>query len=102
MEAREFFEVELPKQMNDDPEKAKAVGATYKFVIDGAGTWIADLNELTVKEEDGDAQCTVEVSAADFGAILDKTLNAQMAFMSGQLKIQGDMGLAMKLGQVLG
>ena len=28
-------------------------------------------------------------------------LNAQMAFMSGKLKIQGDMGLAMKLQQIL-
>lgn len=102
MDPREFFEKTLPAQLNDDPDKAKAIGATYKFAVDGAGTWVANLAELTVVEEDGDAQCTVEVSSEDFAAILDKTLNAQMAFMSGKLKIKGDMGLAMKLGQVLG
>jgi putative sterol carrier protein len=29
-------------------------------------------------------------------------MNAQMAFMSGKLKIKGDMGLAMKLQKVIG
>ena len=38
---------------------------------------------------------------ADFLAIVNGKLNPQMAFMSGKLKIQGDMGLAMKLQQIL-
>ena len=102
MDQREFFEKGLPAQLSSDPDKAKAIGAIYKFVVDGSGTWIVDLSVPGVKEGDGDAQCTVEVNTEDFSAILDKTLNAQMAFMSGKLKIKGDMGLAMKLGQVLG
>ena len=102
MDPRAFFETELPKKLSSDPAKAKAIGATYKFAVTGAGTWVVNLADLSIKEADGDAQCTVEVASADFAAILDKTLNAQMAFMSGKLKIKGDMGLAMKLGQVLG
>ena len=102
MDPREYFENHLPADLKADPEKAKAIGATYKFVIDGAGTWVVDLANVAVTESDGDAACTVEVASDDFSAILDKTLNAQMAFMSGKLKIKGDMGLAMKLGQVLG
>ena len=38
---------------------------------------------------------------ADFLNIVNGKLNPQMAFMSGKLKIQGDMGLAMKLAQIL-
>lgn len=102
MDPRAYFETTLPNDLKADPDKAKAIGATYKFAIDGAGTWVVDLANLTVTEADSDANCTVEVSSDDFSAILDKSLNPQMAFMSGKLKIKGDMGLAMKLGQVLG
>ncbi|MBT6490533.1 MAG: SCP2 sterol-binding domain-containing protein, partial [Deltaproteobacteria bacterium] len=35
-------------------------------------------------------------------AIINGELNGQMAFMSGKLKVQGDMMLAMKLGSILG
>jgi putative sterol carrier protein len=46
-------------------------------------------------------KCTVAATDADFLAIVNGKMNAQMAFMSGKLKIQGDMGLAMKLQQIL-
>lgn len=102
MSARDFFEKDLPAKINADEAAAKALGATYKFVVAGAGTWVADFANCKVTEGDGEAKCTVEVSEADFNAILAKSLNPQMAFMSGKLKIKGDMGLAMKLGKVLG
>ena len=103
MEARKFFEEELPKRAEEQADKAAGLTATYKFDIDGAGTWVVSINDgdISVEEGDGDAQCTVIVGADDFDQITDGTLNPQMAFMSGKLKIQGDMGLAMKLGQVL-
>jgi putative sterol carrier protein len=43
----------------------------------------------------------VAATDADFLAIVNGKLNPQMAFMSGKLKVQGDMGLAMKLQQLL-
>lgn len=101
VEPRKFFEEELPNR--DVSDKTAGMTASYKFDIQDAGTWLVEVNDgsLEVKEEDGDAQCTVIVGADDFDQITDGKLNPQMAFMSGKLKIQGDMGLAMKLGQVL-
>lgn len=100
MEASKFFNEELPKR---DTSKAAGLTATYKFDITGAGIWVVkvDNGKLKISEGDGDAQCTVTVAAEDFDQITDGKLNPQMAFMSGKLKIAGDMGLAMKLGQVL-
>ena len=34
--------------------------------------------------------------------MLDGDINPTAAFMSGRLKVDGDMGLAMKLGSILG
>ncbi|MBK7972460.1 MAG: SCP2 sterol-binding domain-containing protein [Deltaproteobacteria bacterium] len=49
----------------------------------------------------GNAECTITVSAQDFLDIDTGKLNPQVAFMSGKLRIKGDMSKAMKLGQVL-
>jgi len=50
----------------------------------------------------GNAKCTVTCAANDFMNIVSGKMNPQMAFMSGKLKIKGDMGLAMKLQKVIG
>jgi len=50
----------------------------------------------------GGAKCTVTAATGDFMNIVSGKMNPQMAFMSGKLKIKGDMGLAMKLQKVIG
>jgi len=48
------------------------------------------------------AKCTINITADDLVSIVNGKLNAQMAFMTGKLKVAGDMGLALKLGSLLG
>ena len=45
---------------------------------------------------------TLTAEADVFRSILDGDMNATMAFMTGKLSVDGNMGLAMKLGAVLG
>lgn len=71
-------------------------GDEGKIRIDGAAS------PAVVDNSDGDADCTVKVAFADFQAITSGSLNAQMAFMTGKLKVEGDMSIAMQLGSVLG
>lgn len=104
---REYFESTLPKQIEADADKAASIGAVYQFNITGeeAGTWTADFtaDENWVTEGASDsAQCTVIVASSDFLDMIDGKLPGPQAFMMGKLKIEGDMGLAMKLGNVLG
>ncbi len=80
--------------------------ATYLFDLgEEGGKWtiaIAD-GQGTVSEGDaGEADCTVTVDAENFLKIVSKEANAQMMFMTGKLKVKGNMGLAMKLQKVLG
>lgn len=103
MEASKFFGEEIQRKAAENAGKTAGMNASYKFDVQGAGVWrlLIDDGTINVEEGDGDAQCTVVISAEDFDQLTDGKLNPQMAFMSGKLKIQGDMGLAMKLGQVL-
>ena len=90
-----------------DPEKAKSINAVYQFNITGdqGGTWTVDLAAdppTVTEEESGKAQCTITIADQDWLGLLAGKLNGQQLFMSGKLKIAGDMSLAMKLQKVTG
>jgi putative sterol carrier protein len=72
---------------------------TVKFVIDGEGSVLIDGSD--VRADDGPADCTMTASADTFEGILDGDINPTAAFMTGKLKVDGDMSLAMKLGALL-
>jgi len=105
-DVKAIFDDRIAKRVNENPDEAKKVGAIYKFNITGddGGTWVVDLKNdpPSVKEGDGEAECTITMSGSDSVDLVNGKLNGQMAFMSGKLKIQGNMQLAMKLQQVIG
>lgn len=70
-----------------------------KFVIEDEGAILVDQDGA--RAEDGDAEVTLTASAETFKAILDGDQNATAAFMTGKLKVDGDMGMAMKLSGIL-
>jgi len=73
---------------------------TAKFAIEGEGAIMMDENGARAGDDDADV--TLSADAETFAEILDGSLNPISAFMSGRLAVDGDMGLAMKLGAVLG
>ncbi len=82
---------------------AKMGGAGFdgmaKFDIEGEGAILIDADGARAGDDDADV--TLSASAATFKAILDGDQNPTAAFMTGKLKVDGDMGLAMKLAGVL-
>ncbi len=81
-------------------DQASSIGAVYKFVLDGdgGGTFIMNLKDNPgVTEGDGTAQCTIKMAAKDYVDMVEGRANGQQLFFTGKLKIEGDMGLAMKL-----
>lgn len=98
----EIFEA-MPSKFKKDA--ASGMNAVYQYDItgDGGGKWytaIAD-GELTVGEGEHDSpNITITISAGDYADLVEGKLNGQMAFMTGKLKVKGDMSLAMKLGSL--
>jgi putative sterol carrier protein len=72
---------------------------TAKFVIEGEGAIVIDSEGVRASEDDADVTLTAD--ADTFQSILEGDLDPTSAFMSGKLAVDGDMGMAMKLGSVL-
>ena len=72
---------------------------TAKFTINDEGSIIIDGDGARAGDDDADV--TLSASAETFQAILEGEQNATAAFMTGNLSVDGDMGLAMKLAGVL-
>jgi len=93
---QEFFEG-LPGRVT--PDRIEGMNNTYVFEIEGAGAWtvaIAD-GTITVSEGVGEGDCTFSTSEENFEKIVAGEQNPTTAYMTGKLKIKGDMGAAMKL-----
>jgi putative sterol carrier protein len=96
MTVQEFFD-QLPSRV--DPAKTAGMNNSYVFDVDGVGQWtvrVAD-GAVTVDEGASDADCTISASEETLQKIVAGEQNATTAYMTGKLKIKGDMGAAMKL-----
>ncbi len=71
-----------------------------KFVIEGEGAIMLDAGGVRAADEEADV--TLTASADTFQQILQGEMDPTLAFMSGKLSVDGDMGMAMKLGSALG
>ena len=74
----------------------------FNFGDDGVIRIDGKASPTVVDNDDTDADCTINVTLSDFQSIAEGSLNPQMAFMTGKLRVEGDMSLAMQLGQILG
>jgi putative sterol carrier protein len=79
------------------------LGAVIKFDFGDQGSVILDAAQIPnqVSKSGADPDCTMVISIDDFMAMADGSLDGVSAFMTGRLKVQGDMGIAMKLGGIL-
>jgi putative sterol carrier protein len=96
MSAKEFFE-SLPTRI--DPSRIAGMTNSYVFDVTGAGTWKVDVKDgaVSVCEGADEADVTLSMTEENFEKMVARELNPTTAYMSGKLKVKGDMGAAMKL-----
>jgi putative sterol carrier protein len=83
------------------------LSGVYQFVItgEGGGSFYADFQNGQVNLAEGqhaNPGVTVECSLDTVKGLMNRSINPMMAFMTGKVKIKGDMGLAMRLQTLLG
>ncbi|WP_033827104.1 SCP2 sterol-binding domain-containing protein [Bacillus andreraoultii] len=96
----------IEKTLNESPTPIADANVTYQFDISGdeEGSYQLQLQNGKAKvEQAGTAQadCTLVMSFASFRKFLIGKLSGTAAFMTGKLKIKGDIGKAMKLEKIL-
>lgn len=103
----EFFE-KFEAKAGANTDAATQPNAIYQFNVtgDGGGEWNLDLTkgkttEFVGKGTHDSPGATITVSSEDWLGMLNGSLNPMQAFMSGKIKIDGDMTLAMSLQQVM-
>ena len=88
--------------MKERVEAKPAFGNTVKFDFGDAGKIHIDgKNGNTITNDDSPADCTLKVALSDFVDMVEGRLNGMNAFMSGKLKVDGDMSIAMKLQSII-
>lgn len=101
----EFFDAKAA-QIAENGAALATINATYQFNLSGddGGEWVIKLTEeeqAVSAGADEDAQCVISMTSGDFMNMIGGSLNPQMAFMTGKLRVKGDMALALKLQAVL-
>ena len=79
------------------------MGHRVKFDLgsDGVIFWDGTVSPPIVDNEAREAETTIGISLADLDSLVAGNLNPTMAYMTGKLKIDGSMGIALKLSQLL-
>ena len=99
---RAFF-AGLPARI--DPARVAGIDTVFAFDIAGAGAWTVHLAGGTPRVDEGigaDASCTILAKAEHFEEILSGKRNPMTAFMTGKLKVKGDLAAATQLKEIFG
>lgn len=81
--------------------KGGALNSIVKFKFDDGVILLDDKQSPTVvTNEDSNADCTIKMKLRNFEKLISGKQNAMVAFMTGKLKVDGDMNIAMKLSSL--
>ena len=82
--------------------RVASAGFEHSVKFDTGSNGVIVIDGATVSNTDAPTDCTVKLSLDDLDSLIAGDLNPTMAFMSGKIKVEGDMTVAMALSQVLG
>ncbi|MBS4197234.1 SCP2 sterol-binding domain-containing protein [Lederbergia citri] len=97
---------EIIEIMNNRTDPFKNVNTVYQFEISGEQSGVYQLTlkdgKATVKEgAPDDSECTIILNFHDFKELLAGNLNSTTSYMRGRLKVNGSLGLALRLETLL-
>ncbi|QQS45382.1 MAG: SCP2 sterol-binding domain-containing protein [Acidobacteriota bacterium] len=102
-EKTELTVEDFTKGIRERVASASGLDANFKFVYDEGGIIHIDgkSNPYAVTNDDLPADVTLRMSIATMNRLHRKETNPTVAFMTGSIKLEGNMLLAMKLDKIL-
>ena len=84
------------------PELAQ-LGYKVKFALEDEGVILIDASQTpaTLSHDDDEADCTIRLTEDRLTQLLDGRLSPTLAYTLGQIKVEGSLGVAMKLASLL-
>lgn len=82
--------------------KVEAAGFDRSVKFDTGSDGVIVIDGTTITTDDQDTDCTIKLSLSDLEDLLSGELSPTAAFMTGKIKVEGDMSVAMALSQMIG
>ena len=76
------------------------LGGSVKFVVD-ENVVLIDGNSGEISSDDNEATCTITTDSETMNGIIEGSSSPQAAFMTGKLKVAGDMSMALKVQSII-
>jgi putative sterol carrier protein len=109
MNAKDIFDRILPQKLENNPELFSALNLKSEGIrleLEGAsgGDWTVDFDsngQCQIKKGAATGTCHIQMSGENFEKLVAGNLNVPMALMTRKIKVSGDKGLALKVGEAL-
>lgn len=95
---------ELTRTLVEKVKLLQPLGYRLKIELEEGGLLLWDGTGSTpvIGNEDGAVDTTLKMTAVNAKALLEGRLDPTLAYMTGKLKVEGKLGVAMKLASMLG
>ncbi|MEP9372668.1 SCP2 sterol-binding domain-containing protein [Mesorhizobium sp. KR1-2] len=81
--------------------RVESSGFDRSVKFDTGGDGVIVIDGASISTADAPADCTIKISLDDLESLISGDLNPTMAFMTGKIKVEGDMSVAMSLSQII-
>lgn len=103
---KELIEEKIVPWLQSRLHHTQEIEGMIQFDITGpsGGQWTVDCSSSPVRITTGEtpsSSCRIEISDSDFVRLMSGELSPQIAFVTGKLRVQGDLSVALKLGKLL-
>ena len=98
----ESFIAEIPTRAAG--KDLSGLRATYAFVVESGKAWTVRIDEQEVTVSEGittSVDCTISATEETFSRLVERKLGVMSAYLTGKLKLSGDLGAAMQLSKLL-
>ncbi|MEZ5930798.1 MAG: SCP2 sterol-binding domain-containing protein [Alphaproteobacteria bacterium] len=93
----------LTEQVQNLAPQLATLGYKVKFDVEDEGVILIDgtASPITVENDDAEADCTIALNAGRMEQLISGDLSPTLAYTLGQIKVDGSLGVAMKLVSLL-